>query len=147
MIPRVRLATSSDAGPIASLLTALGYPISAQEVPARLARLAGSRGRALVAVHDDRVIGLATFHQVAVLNRARDVTWITTLIVDEAVRGRGAGRALIAEIEREARAADSERISVTTYDHLTGAHAFYLRLGYEQTGRRFGKHLTTPGAS
>lgn len=143
----VRAALPADAAPIAHLLTALGYPTAATEVPARLERLAGSRGRALIAERDGRVIGLATAHRVTVLNRAHDVTWITTLIVDEGARGRGAGRALIEAIERDALASGCERLSVTTYDHLTGAHAFYVALGFARTGQRFGKHLTPTGTA
>lgn len=143
----VRPVLPTDAEPIARLLTQLGYPTVATDLPARLERLAGSRGMALVAEQDGRVVGLATAHRLAVLNRPHDVTWITTLIVDEAARGSGAGRALVEAIEREARATGCERLSVTTYDHLTGAQAFYQRLGFARTGQRFGKRLSTPGTT
>ena len=145
MTLHVRAALPADAAPISHLLTALGYPTVATEVPARLERLAGSRGMALVAERDGHVVGLATAHRLAVLNRAHDVTWITTLIVDQDARTAGAGRALVEELERRARVEGCERLSVTTYDHLTGAHAFYLRLGFERTGQRFGKRLTPTG--
>lgn len=146
MTPRVRAASPADSATMAGLLTSLGYPTSATEVPGRLERLAGSQGIALVALDDEVVVGLATAHRVAVLNREHDVTWITTLIVDEGARGRGAGRALVEAIEREAQASGCERLSVTTYDHLTGAHAFYLALGFDRTGQRFGKRLSLTGA-
>lgn len=147
MTPRVRDATPDDAEPVARLLTELGYPTTAAEVPARLERLAGSRGTALVAERDAQVVGLVTAHRIAVLNRVHDVTWITTLIVDQDARAAGAGRALVEEVERQARVEGCERLSVTTYDHLTGAQAFYLRLGFERTGHRFGKRLTPTGTT
>ena len=86
-------------------------------------------------------VGLATVHLLSVLNRPCDVAWLTALVVDEAVRGSGVGRRLVEAVESFARDAGCERLSVTTYEHLIEAQAFYLRVGFEATGRRFGKSL------
>lgn len=138
----IRAATDSDAEAVARLLTDLGYPTSATDVPGRRARLtAGGRGAILLAVGDG-TIGLATVHVLSVLNRPRDVAWLTALVVDERARGQGVGRALVGAVESYARAAGCERLSVTTHEASAGARAFYPRVGLAPTGRRFGKQLS-----
>ena len=137
----VREALAADADAVARLLSQLGYPTASSDVPERLNRLSGGRSVVLVACRGAEVVGVATAHVIAVLNRPRDVAWLTALVVDETVRGVGVGRRLIEAVEVFARAAGCERLSVTTYEHLTGAQAFYLRVGFEATGRRFGKAL------
>ena len=52
---------------------------------------------------------------------------------------RNRARALVDEAEAWARAQGCRRIIVTTALHRTGAHAFYERIGYAHTGRRYGK--------
>jgi len=139
----MRKATTADADAIAGLLDQLGYPTTSAQVPARLDRLAGGgRATVLVAQQEDRVVGLATVHMLSVLNRNRDVAWLTALVVDASARKSGVGRALVEAVESFARQAGCERLSVTTHEHLTDAHKFYLRVGLQQTGRRFGKMLT-----
>jgi GNAT superfamily N-acetyltransferase len=127
---------------VAVLLSQLGYPTTSTEVPGRLERLVTiDRATAFVAEVGGRVVGLATVHILSVLNRPRDVAWLTSLVVDESARGSGVGRGLVAAVEDFARASGCERLSVTTQEHRADAHAFYERLGLPQTGRRFGKQL------
>jgi GNAT superfamily N-acetyltransferase len=77
------------------------------------------------------------------LNRRRDVAWLTALAVDESARRSGVGRGLVEAVEDFARQSGCERLSVTTQEHRTDACTFYIRVGLEQTGRRFGKMLTS----
>jgi len=138
----IRHAAAADAGPIAGLLDQLGYPVEARDVPARIERLlANSRGVVLLAERHGKVVGLATAHVLTVLNRPRDVAWLTALVVDALARGHGVGHALVDAVEAFARDAGCGRLSVTTQEHRHDAHAFYLRMGFEATGRRFGKAL------
>ncbi len=139
---RLRRATAADADAIAGLLTQLGYPAATADVPRRLERLtAGGRAVVLLAERASGVIGLATAHVVCVLNRPRDVAWLTALVVDQSARGNGVGRALFAAVEEFALESGCERLSVTTQEQRTDARAFYPRMGMEETGRRFGKVL------
>lgn len=138
----IRNARPADAPAIARLLDQLGYPCPPAEVPQRLERFAGGRhSEVLVAELEGEVIGLATVHLLTVLNRSRDVAWLTALVIDEKARGQGIGRLMVESVEAFARAAGCERLSVTTQEHRDDAHAFYLRVGMEHTGRRFGKAL------
>jgi N-acetylglutamate synthase-like GNAT family acetyltransferase len=139
----IRRAEEADAEAIARLLDQLGYPADNAEVPERLQRLrANHRGAVLLAEREHEVVGLATVHILSVLNRRRDVAWLTALVVDESVRGSGVGRLLVTAAEDFARQSGCERLSVTTQEHRADAHKFYVRIGLEPTGRRFGKMLT-----
>jgi GNAT superfamily N-acetyltransferase len=140
--PSIRAAVSADADAIARLLDQLGYPALAADIPARLAQIA-EHGRAavFVAEQDGRPVGLATSHIITPINHPHDVAWLTSLVIDESVRGTGVGRALVSAVEEFARSMGCERLSVTTAEHRAGAQAFYPRLGFEYTGRRYGKRL------
>lgn len=136
----VREATAADADAMARLCTQLGYAASGGAMPARLARLsADPHARALVAVYESDVVGLVTVHLRNTLNHEAPIAQITLLVVDEAVRSRGAGRALVHAAEEWARSRGSQRVAVTTALARSGAHAFYEKVGYAHTGRRYGK--------
>ena len=68
----------------------------------------------LVAEARGPVIGAATYFFVPVVHDTRPWCRITTLIVDEAHRGQGIGRALLAAVEATARDAGCARIGRPT---------------------------------
>lgn len=136
---QVRDAEAGDAGALARLCGQLGYPSSPEAVLPRLERLVRSGARALVATSGGEVIGLATVHLRSTINHAAPLAQLTLLVVDEERRSQGVGRALVDEAEAWARAQGCRRIIVTTALNRTGAHAFYERIGYAHTGRRYGK--------
>jgi len=136
----IRDAAVSDAEALARLCTQLGYRAESSAMPARLARLsADANARALVATRGDDVVGLATIHLRDTINHETPIAQLTLLVVDETVRSRGAGRALVTTAEEWARAHGARRIAVTTALNRSGAHAFYEKLGYAHTGRRYAK--------
>ena len=61
--------------------------------------------------------------------------------MDERLRRRGIGEALAREVEKEAEAQGCCLVFLTSAERRADAHAFYRRLGYEETGRRFAKPL------
>lgn len=141
----IRRAAADDADAIARLLGQLGYPANSAEIPARLDRLrANNRAAVLLAQCGDQVVGMATVHILSVINRSRDVAWLTALVVDESTRRSGVGRGLVRAVEEFARESGCERLSVTTYEQRTDAQEFYVSVGFERTGRRFGKALDRP---
>ena len=133
----IRAATDADAPAMASLLAHLGYPADAAELPERLGRLRAEGDDAFVAEVDGGAVGLATVHARAVLHVARPVAQLTALVVPPEMRGRGVGRALVAEAEKWGRARGADRLVVTTALHRADAPLFYEALGFEHTGRRY----------
>ena len=133
----VRAATDADAPAMAPLLAHLGYPADVADLPWRLERLRASGDDAFVAMADGAVVGLATVHARVMLHDALPVAQLTALVVSPEMRGRGVGRALVAEAERWSRARGAKRLVVTTALHRADAPLFYERLGFEHTGRRY----------
>ncbi|HXT18204.1 MAG TPA: GNAT family N-acetyltransferase [Gemmatimonadaceae bacterium] len=139
-----RDATAADADALARLCTQLGHPATPDVIPARLARIAGdTNARAIVVDAPNRggVVALATIHIRNTLNHNAPLAQLSLLVVEEAVRGTGVGRAIVDEAERWARDRGCMRMVVTTALRRTDAHAFYERIGYTHTGRRYAKDL------
>jgi PhnO protein len=80
-------------------------------------------------------------HVTPVLHRPTGVGRITALVVGEAARGHGVGRALVAEAERRLEVLGCALVEVTSNQKRTDAHDFYRRLGYEATSVRFARTL------
>jgi GNAT superfamily N-acetyltransferase len=142
MDPTIRDARPADADAIARLLTQLGYPSEAEAVESRLDRLLIVGDRVVVAELDGAVVGLAHLQVTPAIERDRPAAKLGALVVDEAHRGHGIGRALVEAMEEEARRRACELLYLTTSGRRDDAHAFYERVGLEQTGRRYGRTLS-----
>ena len=142
MAVTIRDAGPRDAPALVELVGQLGYPAAAEQLVERLARLAGSgEDRCVVAELGGELVGLASIHTSLSVVHDRPVARLSAIVVGERHRGRGVGQALVAALEAEARARGCQLLFLTTAEHRAGAHAFYRRLGFEETGRRFAKQL------
>jgi GNAT superfamily N-acetyltransferase len=137
----IRDAEARDADAISALLGQLGYPATAEALPPRLERLQIVGDRVVVADLDGAVVGLAQLHVSPTLEYERPAAKLAALVVDASHRGEGVGRALVEAMEAEARARRCELLFLTTAAHREDAHEFYLRVGLEETGKRFAKSL------
>jgi N-acetylglutamate synthase-like GNAT family acetyltransferase len=138
----IRDAAAGDVPAVARLLDQLGYPADEASVARRLERLlASSADRILVAESEGEVVGVAGIHVSPALEYDADAAKVSAIAVDEAHRGRGVGRALMAALEAEARARNCALLFLTTAERRQDAHAFYRALGFAETGRRFAKDL------
>lgn len=142
MDPTIRDAGPADAEAVAALLTQLGYPSGVSDVEERLDRLRIVGDRVVVAEADGKVAGLAHLQVTPALERERPAARIGALVVDEAFRGRGIGRALLDVLEGEARLRGCELIYLTTSEGRDDAHAFYERVGLKRDGRRYARTLS-----
>jgi GNAT superfamily N-acetyltransferase len=132
-----------DAAALVPLLGELGYPATADEVTQRLARLAHEPSVALWAADaGGELVGLAAAHTVPLVTRDAPLCRIAALIVAARARGTGVGRALVEQVVRHARERGCDRVEVTSAERRADAHAFYRRLGFEDTSRRFIKDLS-----
>ena len=139
MAVEIRDARPEDAAAIARLLGQLGYPADATSVARRLERLGDDR--LVVAESDGTVTGLAQLHVAPSLEYDRPAAKLSALVVDEARRNEGIGRALVDAMEAEARERGCELLYLTTAERRSDAHEFYERIGLEYTGRRYAKRL------
>lgn len=80
---------------------------------------------ALVATHDDKVIGLVHYLFHRSTTRLNDVCYLQDLFTASAWRGHGAGRLLIQAVYDAARARGSSRVYWTTYTTNATARALY----------------------
>jgi ribosomal protein S18 acetylase RimI-like enzyme len=88
--------------------------------------LRGEDGFLLVVRDGDRMIGCGGVRMVE-----KGTGELTRVFVDAAARGRGAGQALISEIESISARRGIRTLRLTVRGDLTEAHRLYLRLGYE----------------
>lgn len=134
----VRPARPADAAAIAALLAETRFAASEADIAARLPSL--KKEPPLVATRGT-VIGFLTWHVTPVLHRPKPVGRITMLQIADEERGRGVGRTLVDAACERLRAKGCGLVEVTSNADLSGAHAFYRKLGFERTSYRFAKGL------
>ena len=138
----IRRAAESDAAAIAVLATQLGYPSEARQAAARLNAVQDHPDiQAYVAEQDGRVIGFIGLMAFPAFHRDGLHGYVTALVVDAALRGSGAGRALMRSAEAWFVERGVKRVNLTTALYREDAHAFYEKIGYTNTGKRFTKIL------
>jgi GNAT superfamily N-acetyltransferase len=140
----VRPPKSSDYDKIADLAGQLGYECTGADVRVRIdgmrnpneyavyvAELPGGQIAGWIAVYTFRAVALDSFAE------------ISGLVVDQQIRSRGIGRALLAIAEQWARSRGCSTISVRSNVTRERAHQFYTRNGYEhiKTRKLFEKYF------
>jgi predicted N-acetyltransferase YhbS len=123
----IRPYRQTDLPATRALLRQLGYEVGAEELATRLASVvAAADHRVLVAEGDDgSVDGLMHVFVRPALEKPCEVL-VQALVVDEKLRGRGIGQALMREAETWAAAHGLASVAL----HTRHASAFYLQLGY-----------------
>lgn len=145
MSATVRRAAPGDAGRLAALSTALGYPMTPEEAVRRLGEIADHPDHGLlVAESNGRVEGWIQVSLPRIFETPRQAE-IAGLIVDEGARGAGLGRALVAAAEDWARAQGCRAIRVRSNVVRERARTFYEREGFVviKTQRVFEKPLAS----
>ncbi len=134
----VRAVDHRDAADVLELLTDLGYPMSLDDVHARLRALDGERNtKVLVAEGGDRVIGLAVVHWFELLEKPGPFARLLALMVSNRARGTGVGRRLVEAAETVARRTGCLGIEVTTAAHREQAQGFYEGMGFSTGESRY----------
>jgi GNAT superfamily N-acetyltransferase len=127
----IRAATTSDCDAIAALAGQLGYPATPADVERRLAALP-SGDEVFVAESGGRVVGWIHCPLTRSLVIEPHVL-IQGIVVDEAWRGHGIGRRLMAQAEAYARRQGVGFVRLRSGSQRQAAHAFYEALGYRRT--------------
>lgn len=138
----IREASREDAPALGDLLTQLGYPNDAAQIPDRLGKVQARPGTlVLVAEHRGRPVGVGTVHLFPAMHCDEPSAWLTALVVDESVRGMGVGSALVERAERWAIEHGARSLALTSALRRKEAHEFYQSRGYEHTGVRLVKQI------
>jgi len=90
-----------------------------------------------LAIADGEPAGLAVFRFRRRLNHATFEGWISDLVVTEAHRGRGIGKALLAAVIAEWRLRGSHRLELEVSYDRTAARALYEAAGFVDQGKYF----------
>lgn len=146
---RIRVAGPEDAARVAALAGELGYPQEPAVMRERIRSIASDQDRslALACIGDEaggeEIVGwLALEFRESVLSGA--VAEIAGLVVGASARRCGAGRALVAWAEAEARRRGIATLQLRSNAQRVEAAVFYPALGFEMTklSRTFVKRLT-----
>ena len=138
----LRNAVVADADDVARLLSELGYPCDTAEAAERISAILANDRQALVLARcHGKVCGLVALDFMYYLPLGTSTCRVTALVVNADAQRHGIGRQLLRDAERRARLGGAARIELTSGSQRTEAHAFYQRLGFEKTSKRFALRL------
>lgn len=127
----VRPARPDDAAEIAGLSHALGYPVSAEQIRARLAALHGRHEHWVVVAETPGAPLLGWIHAAhRITLETGPAAEILGLVVGAAARRRGVGKMLVESAERWGRDSGLPTIVVRSNVVRPEAHEFYPAIGY-----------------
>lgn len=143
----IRDANDGDVPALLRLLCQLDPPAEAPAEPAARAALdaiARHPGmRLVVAEAVGKVVGAVALAILPNLSHhAMPWAQLENLVVDEAHRGQGVGRALMQWCEDTARAEGCYKLQFQSRNHRRASHRFYRRLGYRALTVGFRRYLT-----
>ncbi len=138
----VRRITAEDFAAVSALLAELGRPAIEPETEARVhaafARLvADANSAAMLAEAGGQPVGFCSLHFRDRFNHPTPEAWIPDLVVTEAARGTGAGKALLQAAITEARKRGCHNLTLESGYSRQVAHRFYAMQGLADKGKYF----------
>ena len=106
----------------------------------RLEAVFASGAEMAVALEGGRVVGVTVFRVIEKTHSGREL-YCDDLVTDEATRSKGAGKAMIAYMERLARERGCDTFALDSGCHRQQAHKFYFREGLVVSSFHFSKKL------
>ncbi len=133
---KIRKVTLCDVKALLPLISQLGYPISEEQLIARLALYQGYNDAAWVGLIDDKIIGSIAVHVYDLFHCTERYGKIVSLVVDKPYRRLGYGKQLLAYAERYAKEKSCCVLELTSsLKRLKyGSHDFYDSHGYKNDG-------------
>lgn len=133
----LRELTLEDVPVLADLTQQLGYEVTRETLRSRLEDLFTEPGNFLRgAVAGGVLVGFMHCFDRPTLEKGRALV-VQALVVDERVRGTGAGTALLCEAERLAAELGCEAVTLSSNERRRAAHAFYEGRGYDRGSRSY----------
>jgi GNAT superfamily N-acetyltransferase len=119
---------------VSRLLAELGYNIAEAELARRLQAFAGQPAHRLLLSEDaGEIVGFMHAYARPALHKPPEVV-VQAIVVAAAARGRGIGKALLAEAEQWARHLGFGSVSLYSHVRRDDAFRIYLALGYGHIG-------------
>lgn len=133
---KIRKVALCDVKALLPLISQLGYPISEEQLIARLALYQGYNDAAWVALLDDKMIGTIAVHVYDLFHCTERYARIVSLVVDLPYRRLGIGKQLLDYAERYAMEKGCSALELTSsLKRLKyGSHDFYDSHGYQNHG-------------
>lgn len=143
----IRTINPKDAEEIKNICNiALGYNCTTEEVQRQINILSKNSNqfiRVYVDDNSDKVMGFIEAEVYSVLYYSKDAFNILGLAVNPDCQGKGIGKILMAELEKEAKNRKYGFIRFNSSEKRLDAHKFYENIGYEcdKLQKRFIKYL------
>jgi len=127
---RLRPITPDDIPQLPPLLAQLGYQLTLDEAQRRVAAVTSTPDHSLVVAEAaERIVGLLHVFARPAIENPREAV-VQAIIVDEAYRKGGVGKALMAQAGRWGEERGCRSVVLSSNVVRTPAHAFYAALGY-----------------
>ena len=141
---RIRPTAAGDAASVTALISQFGAPRT--PAPERmeavqrtfgwhLGEVAAGRCQSAVAEVEGAVVGVCAIEWQQPFWTEEQHAWLPDLIVDEAHRGRGIGRALLVDALEQASVVGAGQVSLESGPQREAAHGLYRAMGFAETGR------------
>lgn len=152
---RIRLGTKEDGPQMRALLPRLAeFDIPQRRAPEHLwhgdeqmllSWLSGNEPNlfAFVAITDDAVVGVAMVRMGEELLSHEASAHLEVIVVDNKARGWGIGKALLAQVEREARNRGALTMTLHVFANNVRARSLYESAGYDGELLRYIKEIDT----
>src|SRR5690349_10060999 len=125
----LRDATEADFAAVRRLLDQLGYASDEAEFRRRFDGVRATAGHRIIVAEEDGVVGVLHVFERPALDKGCEAV-VQALVVDDSVRSRGVGEALMREAEAWAARRGLAATSLYTRVDRERARSFYERIGY-----------------
>jgi GNAT superfamily N-acetyltransferase len=136
---KIRIAIPKDAAAVADLIVQMGYPVSEPDAELRMKQYAQPRYRLLLAEDEGETVGLIALHIYDVLHLPAPEGRVISFCVDDKVRNKGVGTALLYEAENFFKESGCYKIVLNCNLRRTDTHQYYINRGYQFTSKHFAK--------
>ena len=143
---KIRDIKASDAEFTRAMLLELGHENDPKSLAWRISAIEGTpRERVMIVEVDGKQAGLCAASVYRYFHTEGLVCRVTVLVVNTEFRKHGIGHALMNWAEGWAREQGCDRMEITARKERSDSLNFLLKQGYEDTSRRFFKHLSGGG--
>lgn len=134
---QIRLAQINNSDSISHLLLQLGYTLSSAEVESMIFSHRQQDNDIYVMVQAEDIVAVMSLIYFDYFPDAKRICRITSLVVDEQLRGHGLGRKFVSFAK--ARAIDKQcySLELTTNIRRHQTHRFYEQQGFDKTSYKF----------